>query len=241
MVEVPELRLSHEERIDVIAAHGAFFSALKGEDLVRQVPACPGWTVEDVVRHVAAFAAAARAWCETGDLDGDSAMDLNLTTMAGVHDQPLDQLVGQFSLYESCLRERDAQTSALGHLGPETVGWHSWHCACEWGIHRHDVEVALGVPSSMEGDRAADSLRWTTDYVFGLIQTFRNADPFPAVRLIAAADDVDYVSGEGDPAASLAGTAYDLTLHLWRRPHGPITIVGDPVVARAYSGLAVGR
>jgi hypothetical protein len=37
---------------------------------------------------------------------------------------------------------RDEQV--YGNLGRETAGWQSWHCAAEWGLHRHDVEVALG-------------------------------------------------------------------------------------------------
>ena len=85
------------------------------------------------------------------------------------------------------------------------------HCASESGVHRHDVEVALGRPTHVNGDLAVDPLVWTTDYVFGLIQSFRNSDPFPPVQIHAVDEGVSYVVGDGDPTASLTGGSPSLT------------------------------
>ncbi len=241
MVIVPDLRMSHEERVGVIADHCAFFEGLSGDDLAADVSSCPGWSVANVLRHVAAFSASCRAWCETSDLGDVNPMAFNLARMAEVQDLPIEELVCELDAYRMCLVKLDADVPVYGHLGMETAGWQSWHCAAEWGLHRHDVEVALGLPSSMTGDQAVDAVMWTTEYVYPMVLQFRGLQSLPAVRLVSEADRLDFVAGGGTPSASLAATAHDLVLHLWRRPHGPVTIEGDPVAAREYSGTAVGR
>ncbi|MGE0305743.1 MAG: maleylpyruvate isomerase family mycothiol-dependent enzyme [Acidimicrobiia bacterium] len=241
MVVVPDLRMSHEERVGVIADHCAFFAGLAEDDLAADVPGCPGWSVEDVLRHVAAFSASCRAWCQTSDLGDVNPMVFNMARMAEVQQLPLEALVPELDAYRACLANLDADAPVYGHLGVETAGWQSWHCAAEWGVHRHDVEVGLGRPSSLTGDRAFDAVMWTIEYAYPMVLQFRGLESFPAVRLVSEADGLDHVAGAGAASASLSGTAQDLVLHLWRRPHGPVIIEGDPVAAREYSGLAAGR
>lgn len=241
MVIVPVLRMSHEERVGVIADHCLFFAGLSGDELAAAVPGCPGWSVEDVVRHVAAFSASCRAWCEATDLGGADPMVFNMARMAEVQNLPLEELLPELDSYRACLVGLDAEAPVFGHLGVETAGWQSWHCSAEWGLHRHDVEVGLGRRSSLTGDRAVDAVMWTTEYAYPMVAQFRGLERFPSVRLLSEADGLDYVAGGGTPSASLSATAQDLALHLWRRPHGPVTVEGDPVAARVYSGLAAGR
>lgn len=232
--------MRHSTRIEAIADHGRYFLGLTPSQLAVEVPSCPGWTVQDVVRHVAAFAAGCRAWCEIDDPGDAGPFAVMTATMAKVQPLPLDQLVVELDRYDTALAGRPPESPVWGHLGRESIAWHGWHSMNEWGIHRHDVETALGQPSHLTIDRSVDALKWTTDYVFPMIQKFRQIEPFDAVRLIAD-DGMDYVAGYGDPTATLRGSARDLLLHLWRRPHGPVTIEGNPLAARAYSGLAVGR
>ncbi len=241
MIVVPELRMTHQQRVAVIAEHCTFFAGLTGEELTQDVPGCPGWTIEDAVRHVSAFSASCRAWCETGDLGDTNPMAFNLARMTQVQDLPLEQLILELDAYSDCLANLDADTPVYGHLGVETAGWLSWHCAAEMGLHRHDVETALGQPSSITGDRAVDAVIWTTQYAYPMVLRLRDLDSLPSVRLISDADHLDHTTGHGPATASLTGTAQDLLLHLWRRPHGPVTIQGDPLAAREYSGLSAGR
>jgi uncharacterized protein (TIGR03083 family) len=237
MVVVPELRLSHGDRVALIGEHCEFLASLGGDELDVDVAACPGWKVDDVVRHVAAFASSCRAWCERDDFGDTDPMAFNLAHMAEVQGLPLADLRVELDAYAACIASRAADVAVLGHLGVETAGWQSFHCASEFGMHRHDVQTALGHESWLVGDRAVDALTWTLDYAFPVVRHFRGLEELAPVRFVAPSDDVERVVGNGEPEATLSGSASELVLHLWRRPHGPVTIEGDPVAALQYTGM----
>ncbi len=241
MPVVDGLLQSYADRVDVVGEHHRFFADLTDAELATAVPACPGWTVNDVVRHVGAFAYACCCWYDTDDLGGVDPLAFNLARRDDVRDESLQRLGAELSRLHQCLVDRGPSDAVWGYLGMDDSDWLALHCACEWGLHRHDVEVALGRSPSLVADRASDALRWTTGFVFPLNWHFARVDPFPTIRLRSPSQGIDYLCGDGAPAAELSGDAHDLLLHLWRRPHGAVVIQGDPTAARHYTGLVVGR
>lgn len=200
------------------------------------IPACPEWTVEDAIRHIAGGAAAAEALADMTDGADTSPADAIRERMAPALQLPISALPALIESYTDAVRDRDPESPAHLHTGATTVGRQVWHVSSDWGIHRHDVEVALGIEPSLTSERAADLLAWFTGYI---APRDDGGAQLPTIRIVAADADLDFRQGSGEPAVTVSGAARDILLYLWRRPHGPVTIEGDPVAASSYIGLTI--
>lgn len=229
--------LSYQERVRAIDDHGRFFAGIDPVDRSRRVPACPSWNVEDVIRHVAGGAAAAEALAELTEADAMSPVDLIRERMAPTLRLPLSELPPLIRSYLDVIRDRDPEAPAFLHTGATTMARQVWHVSSDWGIHRHDVEVALGIEPTLSSARAADLLAWFTGYIAP--RERGDGQQLPTIRIIATDADLDFREGDGEPAVTVSGSARDTLLFLWRRPHGPVTVEGDPVAAASYVGLSI--
>ena len=63
----------------------------------------------------------------------------------------------------------------------------------------------------------------------------------PDASVISAVEAAPSPEGVDDSeAVTISGSARDILLYLWRRPHSPVTVEGDPVAADTYVGLLEG-
>lgn len=226
--------LQHHDRVEAIRDHVEFFSALEASHHEVTVPACPEWTVEDALRHVCGGALTVCTWVERAD-------DPDLDPVAVLREShsfsssaPLDELTPWPARYVKLIESRDEHSETFLFNERVSLGKQVWHGTGDWGIHRHDVEVALGRTPSLTAERAGDLIGWLLEYLQPLVEAVRSWDRPPGLRLVADDVPVDVVAGEGEPRAVLRAPARDLLMFLWRRPTGPVSIEGDPRVVHTY-------
>jgi len=214
-------------------------------DPAAPVPSCPGWTADDLVRHVAVVYRHKAESMRLGrfpepwppDTSGESAVDLL--------DREYRDLLAEFAA-----RKPDEQT-VTWYEPEQTVGFWIRRMAQETVIHRVDAELALGEPfAEIPDDLALDGIdevlerflgygttawldEWREDY-----ESLPDA-PLPPVLarsgergwLLRATPDGVTVTGAdagGAVGATISGAPRDLLLWLWRRADTGVALSGDP-------------
>jgi hypothetical protein len=114
----------------------------------RTVPACPGWSVRDVVSHMAAVA---QDWAD-GQLSGtptDEATAEHVRRYDHLGEADLLEVWSQSGIRLTGLADSTGLEPPLGDI------------AC----HEHDIRSAIDRP----GAREADSVRWTADRLLTIL------------------------------------------------------------------------
>ncbi|GAA3226569.1 maleylpyruvate isomerase family mycothiol-dependent enzyme [Pseudonocardia petroleophila] len=218
-------------------------------DLVRDAPAdtavptCPGWTLQQLVRHVGRGDRWAATIVRTGAF-------VDPREVAG--GKPGDDVVGW--LHESPRTLLDAvdgtgpDVPVWTFLGPRPAAWWIRRRLHESTVHRADAALALGVPYDIEPELAADGL---SEWIALLAERSDGGDPPLAAGTVLhlhATDDglgeagewlvrgtdgggVEWEHGHGKGAAAVRGTAADLLLAVTRRvPASRVEVLGDAAV-----------
>ncbi|MBO0677896.1 maleylpyruvate isomerase N-terminal domain-containing protein [Mycolicibacterium sp. S2-37] len=133
------------------------------------VPACPGWSVRDVVAHVTAVV---QEWCD-GRLTGAPTDEQTAAQIARFADHDAIEIIGAWATATGELIEL-AQTRGLVAPVGDIVS------------HEHDIRGALARP----GARDSAAVRYSSDQLLAMLQT-----PVP-LRVIV--EDGEYRSGPSD-------------------------------------------
>jgi uncharacterized protein (TIGR03083 family) len=237
-----------DDYLEALRDDGAALATAAGKGLDPPVPACPGWTVADLVLH-------------TGMVHRHK-----LEIVRGRLAEPPDpwpppaparaELLGWYSsgLEEllTVLEVTDPETPVWTFHRPDrTVGFWYRRMAQETAVHRVDAESALGDPRPVPAALAADG-------VGELLEVFLapHAEGSPVggrgetlhlhatdtegewlLRLLPAGVEVGQGHAQGDAAAS--GSASDLLLFLWgRAADDPLERSGDPALLPRVRELA---
>jgi uncharacterized protein (TIGR03083 family) len=184
-----------------------------GPDAV--VPACPGWTVADLVEHLTVLL----RWVRT-------------SVARGVTTKPDDRVTPPRPDWSEALdglrRELTGTIETLDALDPEFPAWTwpaqakkagFWHrrMAHEISVHRWDAETAAGRPTPIETNLVA------TDASYEWFVRLRGA----GVALLDTGTILD--TDDHHPRAGATGTASDLLLVLMgRRMPSVLHVTGDP-------------
>jgi uncharacterized protein (TIGR03083 family) len=136
----------------------ALLTSLDDGECARQVPACPGWRIRDVVAHVTAVAEDAMAGRLTG-IPNDAFTADQVARMAGV---PVPELVGRWA--------------TAGQAFEEVVAAYGiWPAVIDVASHEQDIRGALGAPGSRDSmvvrECTALLLRWFKPPVPVLVRT----------------------------------------------------------------------
>jgi uncharacterized protein (TIGR03083 family) len=152
------------------------------------VPACPAWSVHDVIAHLTGVCTDVLA----GRIEGvgtDSWTDAQVTARRAV---PLKDVVAEWNEVAPAV---EAMSGAFGRAGHQWVG--------DQALHEHDVRGALGRPGARDSE--------TIDLGLGfMVPGF--LDAVAALRLPALEVQVGerrWSSGEGEPAVQLALEPFD--------------------------------
>jgi uncharacterized protein (TIGR03083 family) len=170
------------------------------------VPTCPGWTVKDVIGHLAGFFAAYRSagpeafgpgW---GDKEVEARKDRSL---------------------QECLDEwrrhlRDPAGLFESHLGPVAVS--------DALAHEQDIRNALDRPGGRDDESIIPAIEMALAF---LEKRIVDAD-LPTLRIIT--ENLDRTLGDGDPDATLRTSSFEL----FRVLHGRRTV--DQVRALQWEG-----
>lgn len=210
------------------------------KDLDAAVPACPGWTVRDVLVHTGSVFSHKVACIRVGrpetedDYDQGPADGADLDTTLGWFRERRDELVGEL---ESRAPDSPAWT---WHEDHQTVGFWQRRMAQEAAVHRVDAESGTGSESGVEHDLAVDGIDEVLDWFLSFqaedvgtdapgrgTVAVRTADRI--WRLVLTPDAVEVLREPGPAEAVVSGEASELYLWLWgRRPDSAVRLEGDP-------------
>lgn len=230
--------------LEHLRADSARLGEVARTGLGAAVPNCPGWTVDDVVRHVAQVYAHKVEVLKHGTLPDQWPPDFS----------GLDSL----QWYDEA---RQAIVAALESAGTSTPTWTFnprdstsafWYrrMAHETAIHRIDVEQAHDAVTSIDPSLALDGIDevlyptlggpwWEdgdTEYPIDAAIRLRAGGRSWTVRADATSVDVQQ-GDEGVVAAEVGGEPEQVYLWLWGRAgEDAIEILGDPNVVRAFRG-----
>ncbi|WNV82019.1 maleylpyruvate isomerase family mycothiol-dependent enzyme [Umezawaea sp. Da 62-37] len=226
------MTIDHHE---VLASYSRRFTeAVSGPGaLDAEVPSCPGWTVGDLVEHLADV----QSWWELVLRAGGPMPDEDLARVAAKTGP--DRVGGWRGInarYLEAQRTTPDDTPTWTWWNAErltTAGVVAWRQAHEAVVHGWDAENAVGVPGPIEPEVAADGVEeFLTHFLHGPEWTR------PPLALELRATDVDrvwavategrqpHVVHAGAVGNVINGTAEELYLALWRRGE-PTVAVGD--------------
>jgi uncharacterized protein (TIGR03083 family) len=146
-------------------------AGLDDAGLKAAVPACPGWSVRDVVAHVVAVA---EDWVG-GRLAGPPTDEETAAQIARFGDHDLAELLAAWSDAAAALDHMAESAGVKPPLGDITS-------------HEHDVRAAIGRP----GARDSEAVWHSSDQLLANLRT-----PIP---LLVTVEDGQYLSGPGDGA-----------------------------------------
>lgn len=189
----------------------AFARPLGHDDLATIVPACPEWTVKDVLAHVVAEAEIAATGSMPPDVDLVRALQdrehaarreaMNAREVGKRRGRSVDEL----------LEEWDGQAKLLGPMlrgeepFPYPFPFVDAVVVMDVALHNQDIRNALGRP----GDRDTDAVRLgMSAYAVGADNKIRLLG-LPPLRLRYDGRE-KVIGGDGDPAATLTADRYEL-------------------------------
>jgi uncharacterized protein (TIGR03083 family) len=188
-------------------AHHRIYSLLDASSAPVEVPTCPGWTVKDVVAHLAGFFSAYRS----GDPKEAFSPDWGDREVRARQDRSLQECLAEWS--DSLENPGDLFES---HLGPVAVS--------DVLAHEQDIRTALQQPGASDDENIVSAIEMGLSFV----DKKAEAAGLPSLRVVT--DEVDKKIGQGEPAATLRTSTFEL----FRALHGRRTI--DQVRALDWDG-----
>jgi uncharacterized protein (TIGR03083 family) len=232
--------------ISAVEREGHALSLAARNDPTAQVPSCPGWDIDELLRHV-----------------GISHHRAALILREGrTEPPPLEETCppdgSSLSWYEAGLA---VLLDAMRSVDPATQVWTFsrsdrtatfWHrrMAHETVVHRVDAEQATGTVGPLDPALVLDGIAESLE-VFAPLMARREQDPATATVHLHATDvegewlvtlsgstvAVEHGHAKGD--AAVRGTAADLHLWLWGRvPLDRLEVFGDPAIADRLTKLS---
>ena len=156
-----------------------------------RVPGCPQWAVRDVIAHVTGVCADVLA----GNIAGVATEAWTAAQVAERKDRSLPEILAEWS-------EVAPQVEAMAQHFPNRAD-EQW--VLDLTTHEQDIRGALGRPGARDAAGIAVGLDFAA--TMGLAQSIASRG-LPALRV--AAREREWVVGDGDPAAELEGSPFDL-------------------------------
>lgn len=231
--------------IDALRDEGAALARAAERGLDAAVPACPGWTVAELVRHTGVVhqmrIKLVRDQLQQRPVPPDAPAD-DAELIAWFTDG-VTELAG-------LLERTDPATKVWSFYPPGgTVGWWRRRMAHETAVHRVDAEAAHGAPRPVDAALAADGVDEVLEVFVGprskavggggetLHLHATDTDGEWLLRLHPDRLEVTRGHAKGDAAAR--GTASDLLLWLWGRGGADrLEVFGDAALLPRVRALA---
>lgn len=237
--------MEYRSLIDALTAEGARLLDAADYDPGADVEACPGWDVTRLVVHVGQVhdfltrvAEAGGQRPDGGFVQGPDGADAQETIEweRGI----LDRLV-------ATLRARSADDPAWTWGSEQNVAWVARRMTHETLVHRLDVELAVGAPTEVDSDLAADGvdelihvgLQFSSNpkkqfsYPEGSLHLHRtDGEGEWLLRGVGGSLTATREHAKGDVA--VRAKAPDLLRYLWGRSFANLDVFGDVDLARAW-------
>ena len=231
-----------DEYLQVLQDRDARFAEAAAEAVLARgwqapVPGCPGWTLADLVWHLAEVQHFWAWVVRTRAPDPGS--------YAEPVRRPDDELLGfclaQSAELETVLAGADPAQRVWTWAPRQDVAFVLRRQAMEAVVHTADVEQVLGDVRPIPADVGLDGLdEWLDVMVPGALPQGppETAHPVVLAALDAGVERVLFPASRPVPIARVTGTAGDLLLAVWRRvPLEVLTVDGDGLQAAAMIDL----
>ncbi|HJT38141.1 MAG TPA: maleylpyruvate isomerase family mycothiol-dependent enzyme [Actinomycetota bacterium] len=201
---MPDLAAAYED------ARAAMIDLARTTDETARVPACPDWTVHDLIAHVTSIASELSSGGVPADLNLVQFWDDEMSrrrerfiddALAKWRGRPLDDLVARWDTAATRLTSMIRGETPFPPGSPPLV---DWVVVTDIGQHLQDLAGAIGTTSTRDSLATGLSLR---SYVEAM--RFRSAhDKLPAFRIRAGARQ--WVIGDGEPIATVTADPFEL-------------------------------
>jgi uncharacterized protein (TIGR03083 family) len=226
--------MEYDGFVEHVRRDGERLASVAEGDLATPVPSCPGWTVRDLVAHVAQVYEHKIECTRLGHAPDPWPPEWpDVDKPVGWYRDAHSRLLGMFD-------ESDAATpSATWWPADQTVGFWARRMAHETAVHRVDAELARGVETPIDAELATDGVDellrimlegdWSEDADEAAtgqrvaIETGRRVWDVVLDRGAMTVSD-----GDGPSDARLSGEPSDVLLWLWGRAGDDrVTFEGD--------------
>ena len=235
----PERHLAVLEQADRRFADAAA-EAVLARGWTAPVPGCPGWTLADLVWHLAEVQHF-WAWVVRTRAVDPSAYPRPWPAPRRPDDELLGYLDAQSAELETALHGADPAERVWTWAPRQDIAFVLRRQAQEAVVHTVDVEQVLGDVRPIPADVGLDGIdEWLDVMVPAKLPDGPPPDAHPVVlhAVDADAERTLFPGSRPFPIATLTGTAGDLLLTLWRRvPLEVLTVDGDGLQAAAMIGL----
>jgi uncharacterized protein (TIGR03083 family) len=219
----------------------AMAAAAKGADLDTPVPSCPGWSLADLVAHMAKVH---HNWNEV--VSRRITQPEELASRTDFERPPREQLINRLEngaglLIETLAsRDPDEPTWNWSSTQPQTVAFVPRRMAHETSVHRWDAQSATGTVEPIDSELAADGI---DEFLYvhlpeeegsppeaGTVHVHRTDGPGEwFITMGPGGVEVREEHAKGDTA--VRAPASDLVLMLWRRiSPSTLEVLGDRTV-----------
>ena len=234
--------LSYTVYVDAIEEEAERLVGLAASGLNSAVRTCPGWTVEDLVLHLAGIYRRNAAQIVASD------PLVRVEVAPPQRLQPLSYLeTSQMALVDA-LRERQPEDPCWNFTNDnETLAFVARRIAHESAIHRVDVELTRGPAHAIDPELAADGLDERIDLLLRRTVTPVASHPLGGSICLVCSDvpsawvidatrgPVKIRAGRGPANAAVVGTASDIFCFSWNRPTiRPLQVTGDRSIVDAW-------
>ena len=219
---------AYEEQLASIGSTAAVLAGIDEADHDTPVPACPGWSVGDVINHV--------AWQgPPGWIALMRGADPRGAIAEAVAARP--SIEGSLVVLIKQLRSHDPSEPCPVFFGEGDYSFWGVHCSVEIALHRCDVLAALGRRADLEPSEARDGLVWSSHLLEPMVGFLQDGAPTGALAVVPTSGEAIQL-GSGEPASTATGDAADLVFWLWGRDRGGVEVTGDAAVADAWSSIS---
>jgi uncharacterized protein (TIGR03083 family) len=239
--------MEYTAHIAAIRNEGAAVTeAARSAGIDAAIPACPGWTMADLVSHVGRI----HRWVTDLVVNRPAPPTGN---WRGLEPPPDDPRIGWFDegyqLFADTLASVPAQAQVWTWTSDQTARFWARRQAQELAIHRWDAQTAIGDPRPIDRTLAVDGIQEVFDIlperpgvapILGAGETIHlhctDGDGEWLVRLGTDGVVVTNEHAKGDVAAR--GTASDLMLLVWGRiPPERVDVFGDAALLTRWQEL----
>ncbi len=191
---------------DLIRSEAEHILDVGRRDLSRPVPQYPGWTMFDLLSHVASVHG--RTMITVSELPQERIHGPRLPDHGDVVRWFAETLESMLAAFEGA----DPDAAVWGFTSKPTVrGWET-RMVIETGLHRWDADQAIGEIEPLHDVVAGLGLD-----EYGDLYLTRLA-PVPTIELVATDLGRSWLIGDGDPEMRTEARASDLYLRLMSRP-----------------------
>ena len=223
----------------------AWFEALPLDVLDRDIPACPGWTIDDVLNHLTFGLGVGYPLGLAAAPDADPATvfaDLVVPAESPRGPAALDAFRRHMGACADRFDQVEPGTPCWTYAGPGVAAFWFRRAAIETWLHRVDVVDAVPeLDEALADDRARDAIEETFEFTFPLAsalvgqptsQLLVDSSCLPSPLTFGSDDHT-----QDQPRVALRGDGHDVLLALWGRHLDRIEVDGPDQAAQEWLGL----